>query len=297
MIIDDIRQSDAWSNYLKMYGWTTHKLLNGGVLRTAKYPLFSVAKIHRANSLIAADLQEAESVYRENSVVYAKISPSISQDLTSLEKFGYRRSGGIDLPPRTIYLDLRQSEDVLWGKLTKDCRYAINRSTRETDRIEIIQTPTTEQLKTAYSVIKNRSREKGYFVPSIADFTEKFKCFGEEAFVSNAYSSEGGVLGVKIFLGYKGCIWYMYSGITRMGITSNANYKLMWEVVRYFKLRGYSVMDMEGLADNRLKRQTTRWNNYSDYKLQFGGTTIEFPLPYSRYPLFGRMRLHADRDN
>jgi lipid II:glycine glycyltransferase (peptidoglycan interpeptide bridge formation enzyme) len=75
----------------------------------------------------------------------------------------------------------------------------------------------------------------------------------------------------------------MYSGITKPGEKSCGNYQLMWECLKYFKQRGYNTLDMEGLSDNRLKRQTKRWKNYSDYKMQFGGNIVDYPLPYEKY--------------
>ena len=121
----DIRQSDAWSNYLKMYGWISWRLPSGAVLRTTKFPFFSVAKIHRAHCLNRNDLKEAERVYKANKVLYSKISPSVDQDLSVLESFGYKRRGGIDLPPRTIFINLRHfgrcNRCLAYGKLLPDC--------------------------------------------------------------------------------------------------------------------------------------------------------------------------------
>lgn len=283
MNIVDIRQSDAWSNYLKMYGWTSYKLNGGGILRTAKFPFFSIAKIHRAHCLTPYDLKEVESICKTNRAVYSKIFPSVDQDLSVLESFGYKRRGGIDLPPRTAFINLPQDEDTLWKNLTKDCRYCINKSCRDNDRVEIIQNPNDESVNKYYKIINDRSRKIRFYTPSIVDHAEKIRCFGKESYICTVYNRGGEILGTKMFLGFNGCIWYIYSGITKPGEKSCGNYQLMWECIKYFKKQGYNVMDMEGLSDERLKRQTKRWKNYSDYKMQFGGKIVNFPLPYAKY--------------
>jgi len=279
----DIRQSDHWSNYLKMYGWTSHKLPSGAILRTAKFPFFSVAKIQRAYCLTVDDLKEAEHIFKIHRVLYSKVSPSVDQDLHILVSFGYKRRGGIDLPPRTVFINLQQDEDTLWRNLTKDCRYCINRSCREGDRVEMVQDPNGKIVEKYYKVVNDRSQKTRFYTPSLLDHLEKVKCFGKESFICTAYSEDGRVLGAKMFLGFNGCVWYMYSGITKPGEKSCGNYQLMWECLKYFKQRGYNTLDMEGLSDNRLKRQTKRWKNYSDYKMQFGGNIVDYPLPYEKY--------------
>jgi hypothetical protein len=286
MTIVDIRQSDAWSTYLKMYGWQTHKLPNGGVMRTAKFPLFSLAKIQRAACLTRSDLEEVESLCKKNRVLYLKISPIVEQDLAILENFGYKRRGEIDLPPRTIIVNLQDDDSVLWRNLTKDCKYSINKSEKARDTVEIVQNPTVEQVEKYYKVIKARAKFAKFYTPSLIDHVEKIKCFGKESFICTVYSRSGDVLGTKMFLGFNGCIWYMYSGLTELGSKSCGNYKLMWGCIKYFKGLGYSVMDMEGLFDNRLRRLTKKWRNYSDFKLQFGGTVLEYPLPCSKFHFF-----------
>jgi hypothetical protein len=286
MNIVDIRQSDAWSTYIKMYGWQSHKLPNGGVMRVAKFPLFSLAKIQRAACLTRNDLEEVKSVCKKNRVIYLKTSPAVEQDLRVLEDSGYKRRGEIDLPPRTIIVKLQDDESVLWRNLTKDCRYSINKSEKAHDTIELVQKPTVEQIENYYKVIKARAKLANFYTPSLADHVEKIKCFGKESFICTAYSESGDILGSKMFLGFNGCIWYMYSGLTDLGSKSCGNYKLMWESIKFFKGLGYKAVDMEGLFDNRLKRLTKRWRNYSDFKLQFGGTVLEYPLPRSKFCFF-----------
>ena len=281
--ITDIRQSEAWSRYLKMYGWESRQLSCGGILRLTRFLLFSVARIRRAPCLTLNDLKEVDIICKTNRVLYIKISPSISQDLTNLEKFGYRRKGGIDLPPRTAFIDLRLDEASLWKNLTKDCRYSIKKSYGDNNRVEITQNSDDAMVEKYYRVLNERSQRIRFYNPSLCDHLEKIKCFNKESFVSFVCNATGEVLGTKMFLGFNGCVWYMYSGLTKLGEKSCGNYQLMWECIKYFRNIGYRAVDMEGLADDRLKNQTKKWRNYSHYKMQFGGKIVDFPLPYTKY--------------
>lgn len=281
----DIRQSNAWSDYLKIYGWTSHQLPNGGITRTARLAFVSVARIHRAKVLNADDLKKAAELYSKHGVIYSRISPSINQDLKILEGFGYKQTSNIDLPPRTSFINLESDESSLWKNLTKDCRYSVNKSNDQKDYVEIIQNPSVEQVGKYYKVIHDRSHRTKFYTPPLKDHLQKVKSFGKESFIGFVYNKENELLGTKMFLGYNEAVWYMYSGITKHGEKSSGNYKLMWESIKFFKERGYSILDMEGLSDNRLRKQTKKWNNYSDYKLQFGGDIVKYPLPYNKFSL------------
>lgn len=265
------------------YGWVTHTLPGGGLVRLAKLPVVSIAKLHRPPQLTAADLVELERLRKEHHVAVVKASPAAEQDLAVFAQFGYSQRGSIDLPPRTVVINLQQDEATLWQGLTKDCRYSITRSRTAADHIELTQAPSPEVVAQYYQVVNARSKRVGFYTPPLADHMEKIRQFGKEAYIGTVYSQAGVVLGSKLFLGYAGCVWYMYSGLTGPGAQSLGNYQLMWECIRRFKQLGYSTLDMEGLADDRLRRQTKNWRNYTDYKLQFGGTVVTFPLPYTKY--------------
>lgn len=283
MYATDIRQSDAWSSYLKMYGWNSLKLSSGSTLRITSYILSNRAQLLRPAILHEDDLKEIDALCKKNKVLFVKISPNQHQNTDIFKPFGYRKTKNIDLMPNTMFIDISKSIDILWGDLTTGCRYSINKSNRSEDRVEFLQNPSIDELNNYYSLLRKRGRKKSFYVQNLKDHTEKVKAFGDKAFIGNVYNKSGDILGTKLFLGFNHGVWGMYAATTELGQKSCGGYKLLWESFDYFKRLGYKTMDLGGITDDRIKKLSKKWVGYTFFKKQFNGEVITFPLPYIKY--------------
>lgn len=283
MDIIDTRQSDEWSKYLEMYHWESVRLSNGSILRMV--PLLGVkfAKLQRPKPLTKGDLEEIDRICKKNRTVFIRIFPNLKQDVSILEKHKYKVDNSTDSPPKTMLMDLQKDQQKLWNNLSKGCRYSINRANRYGVKVEIIQNPKTEDIENFHKLIAKRGKKKNYHVQSMQDQKHKVKVFGDQSYIANAYDKEGNILGTKMFLGLNNNIWYFSGGTSELGQKSKGGYKLLWDSIVYFKDKGYEVMDLEGLADDRLKDKTKSWRGYTEFKLKFNGEIIEYPLPYKKY--------------
>jgi lipid II:glycine glycyltransferase (peptidoglycan interpeptide bridge formation enzyme) len=286
MNVVDIRQSDQWSEYLKMYNWKSYRLSSGVVFRVSKTGPLVFGKLHRPENINDSVLTELHDTALKYKVTSLKISPTPSNNLNSLANAGFKECRSIDLPPRTIFIDLSCGEGVLWDHFLPTCRRAINRARTDSNKVEIIQNPNRKTVEEYYKIVSSRGHKKGYYVQSLNDQVRKIEVFKDKSFIINVYSKEGLILGTKMFLGFKDAIWYMHGGITNEGQKSSSGYLLVWNSLKHFMRLGYKVFDFEGLSDSRLKHLTNSWQGYSDFKLKFGGTIIEFPLPYLKYYRF-----------
>lgn len=283
MYIPDIRQSDAWSSYLKMYGWKSLKLSNGSTLRIARYILSNRAQLLRPNNLYKGDLKEIDELCKKNGVLFVKISPDQDQNTGVFKSFGYKITKNIDLPPKTMVIHLSKSIDTLWNNLTNGCRYSINKSRRDEDKIEFIQKPNIDELNNYYNLMRKRGRKKKYYIPNMKDHIETVKAFKDKVFIGNVYNKSGDILGTKLFLGFNQGVWGMYSATTKLGQKSCGGYKLLWESFEYFKELGYKRMDLGGMTDDRVKKLSKKWEGYTFFKKQFNGEIVTFPMPYIKY--------------
>lgn len=278
MEIIDVRQSDNWSKYLEMYSWKSLRLSNGAVLRTRSLLFFNFAKLQRPGVLDRKDLEELNSVCKQNKIFSLKIFPSVGQDTDLLIEFGYKKDTSLDAPPKTLLIDLRKSKDELWQELTKGCRYSINRASRYGVEVDFIIKPSEKEIEDFHRLVSNRGSARNYYVQNTRDYKHKVDVFGNQSFLVNAYDNKGGILGAKLYLGYGKDVAYVHGGTSDKGQKSKGGYKLLWDSILYFKDLGLEVLDLEGLYDERLSRQTKGWKGYSEFKLKFGGEVVEYPL-------------------
>ena len=283
MDVTYIRQSDAWSSYLKMYGWKSLKLSNGSTLRLTGYILSNRAQLLRPVTLREKDLKEIDELCKKNKVLFVKISPNQYQNTDIFDTFGYRKTKKIDLEPNTVLIDLSKSIATLRKALTSGCRYSINKSDRAKDKVEFLQNPNSDELNKFYSLVGQRGKKKNFYVQNLKDYIEKVKAFGDKAFIGNVYNNEGDILGTKLFLCFKEGVWGMHAATTPLGQKSCGGYKLLWDSFKYFKGLGYKSMDLGGITDERIKGLSKKWAGYSYFKKQFSGEVITFPLPYIKY--------------
>ncbi len=286
MAIIDIRQSDEWSKYLEFYNWKSEKLTNGSIIRFIPFLGLSFGKLQRPLPLTEADLTEISAICKKNRAFSLKIFPGLGQDTVLLKKHGYKPDTSTDSPPKTMLIHLRKSQKELWEQLSSTCRYSINRANRYGVKVEILQKPLPEEIEKFHTLIARRGKTKKYYVQSLRDQNHKVKVFGDQAYIVNAYDKNNAILGTKMYLGVGNNIWYFAGGTTDLGQKSKGGYKLLWESILYFKRNGYEVLDLEGLEDTRLPKQTKNWHGYTEFKLKFGGEIVEYPLPYVKHLAF-----------
>ena len=283
MELTDIRQSDEWSEYLKLYGWVSYKLSSGAVFRVGQAGPLRFGKLHRPAVLGTSEVAELQELAKKCKLTSLKISPGLDSQTDFLEQAGFKACVAVDLSPSTLVVDLELGEDELWRSFSKVCRWAINKSQRAFDRVEILQSPTRKHVEDYYRIVASRGAKKGFYVQSLQDQLRKVEVFKDKAFILNVYTKSGDILGTKLFLGFRDAIWYMHGGITDRGQKSTGGYLLIWESIKRFKTLGYKVFDFESVSDTRLKKLTKSWAGYTGFKLQFGGKLVVYPLPVVRY--------------
>ena len=119
---------------------------------------------------------------------------------------------------------------------------------------------------------------------SLNDVKKRVAVFGEQSFLVLCYDKDKQLVGGKLFLAYKGNVWYIFGGTSAEARKkSKAGYALMWESVLYFKNLGYSFLDLEGIYDPRFPKFLASWGGFSHFKERFGGIKVEFPVPRVKY--------------
>lgn len=280
--IEDIRQSDAWFEFLKLYGWkklTINKKINVAMLKT---PFGQFAKIQRAGNISHQDLSEINNVLHKEKSLFIKIEPSLIQDLDLLDSNDFRKSRGFMAPPSTLFIDLGQKENDLWNSFSHSAKYSIRRAVREKARVERIIAPDEKQLQYFYELIKQTTRHKRFSTISLPNLIATTTIFKNNSILFLVYNDQNELQGGKYFLTYKSCVWYMYGGTSDEGRKSKSGYNLVWESFLGLKRLGFEWLDFEGVDDSRYSN-TRQWGGFSHFKEKFGGVVIQFPYPRIKY--------------
>lgn len=281
--IEDIRQSDSWSTYLARYNWQSFKLGENITIRTTPILFLNKAHILRPKTLSKENLGDIDAFCKQHKIFFIKISPNYGQDLEILKKYGYKETKSIELPSKTMVIDLEKTDNQLWNNLTSKGRYNIRKADRDQNYTSFIRKPNKKQIDIFYEKLQHRSRKKNFYVQSKNELSDRLNAFGDNVYIANVFNKNKRLLGTKLFFGHDKGIWGIYAATTALGQKSCGGYKLLWDSFEYFRKLGYKQMDLDGLYDERLKKLSQKWIGYTYFKRQFKGKEILFPMPYVKY--------------
>lgn len=284
-MLEDIRQSDKWSEYIKFYNWKTTVLKSGIRYRYKKMGVFGFAKIQRPNSIKDNDLAEIERLNRINHVVLCEIEPNLNQDLSILRKFGYGQSFSPNLASRTFMINLTKTKEELAKALSTSAKYALNRAKKDGDYTRTYNPPNLQNLEEFYNLHKKTGSKRGFSTQSFNDIQTKLSVFGDECFLISTYDKEDNLMASKLCLSYKDGIWYIHGALSEKAQKSKSGYQNLWEAIVFFKEREFKFFDLEGAYDKRTPRISKPWKKFTAFKEKFGPDDIYFPLIYSKINL------------
>ena len=279
----DIRQSDKWAQYLETLGWKSHRTSSGVNIYYRKTFLGGVVKIQKPSFITDADIEEIEKFCKSCRPIFIKIEPFIGQDVSVLEKRGYKTSDEPLTPPSTSYINLTKSEEELWKNISRSGRYSIRKAEKMGTITRFYQNPPEEKLNLYFEIVRATGRRKHFYTLPIGDLKAKVKVFGKDSHLALSFDQDGNLLGGKFFLCHNDMVLYSTAGTSDIGLKTEAGYELLWKSILYFKGLGYKLLDLEGIYDPRFEHVTKNWGGFSLFKEKFGGERIEFPYPYIKY--------------
>ncbi|MEK7595506.1 MAG: GNAT family N-acetyltransferase [Patescibacteria group bacterium] len=278
----DVRQSEGWTEYLKMYDWKLLKLTKGSVIRLKPTFLGTIAKLQRPTQLINSDLNEIDNLCKENKVALLKLEPNIDQNINLIKEHAFVKIGCPYLATKTLCINLKKEEKELWNDLAHNARRSIKRS--KTAGVKVVEVSTNKpELKKFYGVLRDAGRKKGFYVQSFNELKNKSEAFNHNAHLLNAYDKNGNLCSSQFYLAFNNNAWSLHGATTEEGKKNNAGYLLLWKAILLFKQMGYGSVDLEGLYDERYPRFTKNWDSFSSYKRKFGGEVVTFPETYTKF--------------
>jgi lipid II:glycine glycyltransferase (peptidoglycan interpeptide bridge formation enzyme) len=281
-MIEDIRQSENWAQYLSTLGWKSSRTDTGVSVALLNKFSITFAKIQRPLNLTQEKIESIEKIREAQNIHITKIEPADNTAAELLSEMGYMKTNDYLSPPRTIIIDLEADIGTLERNLPKKTRYYIRKSNTERSHTYIHKNPSEDQIKMFYRVYEASTVHNKSTKISIDDIRNKVKTFKDSAYISISHNDDGEACSAGLFLSHNNGIWYVHGGVKRLDGSCSSGYQLMWNSMVYFKDEGYSQLDLEGIYDPRYKG-TEKWRGFSFYKSRFGGREVEFPGLYAKY--------------
>ena len=283
MGIASLRQSKSWEKYLNFLNWDVVATTSGIKIALMKTFLGTVSKIQRPKPFNDKDLDEIEEICKKRKCMFIKIEPGHGQDESILTKRGYQESRFPLSPPSTMHIELNESEQELWKRVSKSGKYSVKRAGREGARTEFIEYPSKKDIEEFYKMAKETSKRGKFYIQPVKDLLKKREIFKKNCFIGKVFDRDGNLVGSKLFFGNKNTVTFMYGGTSALGRKGKAGYELMWQSIIYFKKLGFQFLDLEGVDDDRFPTFTKNWGGFSYFKEKFGGKVLRLPPPYIKY--------------
>jgi hypothetical protein len=271
-VSEDIRQSNAYGNYIEDIGWRVVKTPETGVaIFLRKLGPMKIAKAQRFKKM--PTVHELISVLEKNRVFMCKLEPSEKFDKVGLEqatKLGFRIDKWPLLGTKTLRVDLRGDTEDIEASFKKDARYCIRQAQKE------VETVVFGQADLFYSIWKRAGKNKGLWIPPLSEYKSLISRFDKNCLITTIGESSG-----CLVLLHKGTAFYYYSAALPEAKKKQLPYLTVWESMKAAKKRGCVVWDFEGIYDPRWPNKG--WLGFTHFKKSFGGLEIEYPGSYSKW--------------
>jgi len=268
----DIRQSKQYADYLSSQGWIVERINNTNYF-IKKFPIIgSILKLQRPEKLNLKEVQSLVDKYRSFQIIIEPKNES-QADILASNSFGVSKSPF--LPTKTLKIDLRQSQKIIFSHFKKDARQAIKRG--EGILVKEYSTPKEiEIFQEAWRKSVNYSR----YVPTIASLINLRKSFPRSYSIFLAsHNIVGSIIGGVIFTRSSHDIAYYWQAFTNIeGRTSLSQYPLLYQGILWAKQNKCKVFDFEGIYDARFPNKS--WLGFTHFKRSFGGYELEYPGTY-----------------
>ena len=303
-----ILQTAAWGKLKEKFGWSPKFIRQdqvGAMILVRRLPLrLSVAYIPRGpvGSGAWSDLWPAvDNLCRQEKAVFLRVEPDlwqpISDELFKQQFPGFVRTGNTIQPPRTVLIDLQDSEEDILMRMKSKTRYNIRLAKRKN---VVIKSSTDVEIFHRMSLTTGKRDEFG--VHNLSYYQRAYDLFAlhDDCILLIAEFDGQPLAGLMAFIQGE-TAWYFYGASTDQERNRMPAYLLQWEAIRWAKQKGCKVYDMWGVPDfpvtileeEFLNRSDGLWGVYR-FKRGFGGEIcrtvgawdrVYHPISYKLYEL------------
>lgn len=284
----DARQTPEWGEYLKSLGWRV-ETIDTTQLFIRKFPLINTSFIKIQHPFGPIPFQKIDEFAEENKTMWTSIEPHrFGYDEKEFMKNGYRRSKKLYAHSATIKIDITKNEEELFKSFSENAKRNIKKAQNRNLEIKTIfmkETKNWKYFNIFYSLLKNLSQMKHFYVPSYREYHDKMTAFKETSILLFAYENSIPIA-VVWYACFENVMAYFQTGITRRGYETLANYLLVWEGLLVGKKLHLSVFDFESIFDERFPNDVRQYKKYTEFKKRFHGELVLYPPPWIKIHTF-----------
>jgi len=272
--MNDFRQVKGWGEYLKTRGWLidyvkaeeSEKKLQVLIFQLGWWP-WKMLKLQRNE--IDPDFDDLARIKRKHRVIQTVIEPLKIQDVGRYTGAGYRRSKLPFLATKTVVIDLRQSEEELWKKLSENSKRLI----KANSQINVVELGAEE----FHRLWKKNSK---VWVLTMKELNNLLRSFGKKSRLCISIDERGAHSGL-LSIQTSDTLNYFQTWTSELGRGSGAHYKLVWEEILRAKNLGLKYFDFEGIYDEEYPIK--KWKGFTEFKKKFGGEIVHHPGSFTRW--------------
>lgn len=270
----DFRQTKEWSEYIKVKGWEPVKIkaknsrqkIRGIVLKIGFWP-WTLLKIQR--SMYDIDTEDLKKIRKQYRVINTVIEPLVVSDQNNLNKAGFYPSKSPYLAMKTVVVDLRPTEKVIWKRMSENARRLINKN-KEVEVVEV-------EIDNFYDEWKKWTK---VWIMTKKELVALKNAFGNKFHLwvtKDDYGNHSGLLSLST----ADTMNYYQTWTSELGRISGAHFKLVWVTMMWAKKNGLKYYDFEGIYDERYPIK--KWKGFTEFKKKFGGEVITHPGSFTRW--------------
>lgn len=273
-----LQQSSLYQKYIRSLRWTV-ATIDGVHLFYRKFPFIGgIAKIQRPMGLPSVDKLTAFL----KTIGINKISVEVEYTMDQ-KKFSFwcrqlsrrvRLNPSPFIPTKTILIDLRPPEEVIFRRFSEAKRRAVRRAQK--NNVAVVESTNIRDLMH----IKNKSA--GLFGFIVTTGIDKLWPIFAPKHAAILLAQEKGVVGGVLLLFWKKIAYYWIACATKKGKKLFAPTLLAWEALKLSKQRGCTKFDFVGVWDERLPHYGGTWKGFTKFKEGFGGIEVYYPIAMPR---------------
>lgn len=281
-------QTGEWGELKSAFGWKAVRIIKGNVgvqILFRKLPLgFTIGYLPKptfSNQLPFLDQElwrEIDAVCKKNRAIFLKIEPDLWQDIElndlPITNYQLQMSPHNIQPPRTIIVDIKDSEEEILARMKQKTRYNIRLAEKKGVTVR-----SWDDIEAFHNMMLLTGERDGFGVHSREYYQRAYdllrpKQMGELLLAEY----EGKPLAVLFVARNGNRAYYLYGASTNEERNRMPTYLLQWEAMKWAKARGGEEYDLWGVPDeeeatleaNFETRHDGLWGVYR-FKRGFGG--------------------------
>ncbi len=243
---------------------------------------------------------------RDHNAAFLKWEPGILEGgfPPAFEEWGFRESAQTIQPPRTILLDISQSDDEILAHMNQGTRRKIRQSLKNDVRY---YEGTRADLAKFTALMHTTGTRNAFGVHEPAYYEQAYDLFvprGDAALILAEHDGDT-LAGVLVFAKHY-TTWYLYGASSDHKRNLMASYGVQWSAIQWAKRRGCDTYDFWGIPDEDADTLEAEFEQRSDglwgvygFKRGWGGHIVRSegawdrvynPLIYGGYQLAVTLR-------